>query len=132
MKIGIIGPKTCQKTKQVKELLFKIKTKFESPIILSGGNETGIESDVKKYALQFGMDYTEFNPSFTGWNQYSGMFEQYYGKQFHISHEPHRYYHLFLESDLIFVGHEPESKDWKMYLHVEKLCKKTGKKIVFI
>ena len=80
MKLAIIGSRTCQKTKQVKELLFKAKQKFkEELIILSGGNDEGIEFEVKKYSVQFGIKYEEYNPSFTGKNEYSAMYDEYYG-----------------------------------------------------
>lgn len=133
VKIGIIGPETCQKTKKVKELLFGLKKRYPMIIIHSGGNKDGIEKDVKKYALQFEMDYSEFNPCYTGWNNYSFLNENYFNKGFHISHEPRRYQILIYQSDIIFVGYEPEYPKWNLiYKPLQKYAEKKKKQLVFI
>ena len=132
-KIAIIGPETCQKTKKVKELLFSIKKHYQNVTIHSGGNRTGIEKDVKKYALQFEMDYSEFNPCYTGFNEYSFLPEKYFQKQYHPSQEISRYWMLIQKSDLIFVGYEPEYKLWnKIFKPLKSYAEKRKKQIIFI
>ena len=45
---------------------------------------------IRKYALEFGMNYSEFNPSYSGRNLYSAMPDAYYGKKYHFSQLLHR------------------------------------------
>jgi len=45
---------------------------------------------VRKFVLEFGMHYEEYNPSFSGYNVYSAMPESYYGKSYHFSQLHHR------------------------------------------
>ena len=45
---------------------------------------------VRKFALEFGMPYQEYNPSYTGRNIYSALPEAYYGKKYHFSQLLHR------------------------------------------
>ena len=53
-KIGIIGPSTCFRQKQIKDILFKIKQNFDNDItIYTGGNKEGIEYEVKKCCFLF-------------------------------------------------------------------------------
>jgi hypothetical protein len=133
MKIAIIGPETCQKTNAIKELLFKVRQEEKNAIILSGGNKTGIEYDVKKYALLFEFDYQEYNPSYTGWNMYSVLKEEYFNKGFHPTQLIDRYRILVRNCDKLFIGYEPESKSWKpLYESTKRYAEKLGKEVVFI
>jgi len=45
---------------------------------------------IRKYALEFGMNYKEYNPSYSGYNLYSAMPKTYYGKSYHFSQLHHR------------------------------------------
>jgi len=45
---------------------------------------------IRKYALEFGMNYKEYNPSYSGYNLYSAMPKTYYGKAYHFSQLHHR------------------------------------------
>lgn len=132
-RIAIIGPTTCiEKTKNVKDFLFKVKQTFgDTATIISGGNLEGIEFDVKKYALQFGLSYKEFNPSFTGYNEHSALYESYYGKKFHSSHYRHRYDEMLKRIDRLVIGIDPKSNH-KLYFDVQKKSEKKGIKTVFL
>jgi len=131
-KIGIIGPETCQKTKEIKDLLFEIKNSFGNTVIIaSGGNKEGIEKDVKKYCIYFEMQYTEYNPSFTGKNQFSALDESYYTKRFHPSHFQHRYDMMLRYVDRMFIGYEP-GENFKLYQQIKKKCEKNNIKTVLI
>lgn len=131
--IAIIGSKTCFKTKEVKEFLFKVKTTFgETATILSGGNGEGIERDVKKYALEFGLNYKEYNPAYTGKNLYSALSDEYYTKGYHGSHFLHRYEYMLSRTDRLVIGKSEDSKDWKLYETIFKKAEKKSIKTVFI
>lgn len=133
MKIGIIGTDTCIRGKMIKEMIFRFKTKYGKDIkIASGGNKAGIEFDVKKATLALELEYVEFNPAFTGMNEYSYMQENYYNKGQHLSHYFHRYWLMTLWADIIIIGHDPESQYWKTYLDVFKAAEKKDIKTVFI
>ena len=90
-KVAVIGNTNWQNKRKVQETLRMLKTKFpDNLIILGAGGTEGANSYVRKYALEFGMDYSEFNPSFSGYNLYSAMPEAYYGKKYHFSQLHHR------------------------------------------
>jgi hypothetical protein len=90
-KVAVIGNTGWQNKRKVQETLQMLKRKFPEDLIIigAGGNE-GANSMVRKYALEFGMDYHEYNPSFSGYNLYSAMPESYYGKAYHFSQLHHR------------------------------------------
>lgn len=126
MRISIIGSSNCiDKGKKVQDFLFKVKQQFgETATIFSGGNETGIEYEVKKYSLEFGLKYKEFNPSFTGQNLYSFLSEEYFGKGKHPSHYHHRYIELLKRTDRLVIGVDKDDSDWKLY---ESVFNKAGR-----
>lgn len=125
IKIGIIGSTNVFKKTDIKELLYKIKETFGPlAIIYSGGNLQGVELDVKECALNFGMVYREFNPSFSGKNEYSCMGGGYYGKPYHFSHFYDRYKHLVWEVDKLFVYTDAHNK--KFHNDIIKKATKKG------
>jgi len=113
MKIAIIGgTNVVHKNRKVKDLLFKIKQHFGTMVtVASGGNTSGIEYVVKQTALEFGMAYVEYNPSFSGYNQYSGCEKEYYNKSYHYSHYFDRYKKMLSNIDKLIVGVEEGVND---------------------
>ncbi len=91
MKVAIIGSRTYENVRKVKDLLSDLKQKFGTDlVIISGGCKDGADKYVRKYALEFGIQYKEFNPAHTPRNLYSAMSEDYYGKPYHVSQFHHR------------------------------------------
>ena len=90
MKVAIIGSKDWQSRRKIQEVLTRLKQMDEPITILGQGGNEGAPSMVKKYALEFGMNYSEFNPSYSGRNLYSAMPDAYYGKKYHFSQLLHR------------------------------------------
>ncbi len=90
-RVAVIGNTNWQNRRKVQETLQMLKKKFSEELIVvgAGGNE-GANSMVRKYALEFGIQYEEYNPSFSGYNIYSAMPESYYGKPYHFSQLHHR------------------------------------------
>ena len=93
-RIAIIGNTGWQNKRKVQDTLQKLKSQFSDDlndliIVGAGGNE-GANSMVRKYTLEFGLRYEEYNPSFSGYNMYSAMPESYYGKTYHFSQLHHR------------------------------------------
>jgi hypothetical protein len=89
-KVAIIGNTNWQNRRKIQETLRGIKQRFDEVMIVGAGGHEGANSMVRKYALEFGMKYMEYNPSFSGYNLYSAMPESYYGKQYHFSQLHHR------------------------------------------
>jgi len=132
-KIAIIGGTEGNYTTKVKEFLFKVKKAFgDTATIFSGGNPTGIEYDTKKYALEFGLPYKEFNPSFSGHNVYSFLPREYFGKGRHPSHYPHRYQQMLMRTDKLIIGSSEADEDWKLYDTVRKGAEKNSIHVVLI
>lgn len=91
MKVAIIGSRMYENTRKIKDTLFQLKRKFgDKLIIISGGAKDGADKFARKYALEFGIKYKEFNPAHTIKNLYSAMSETYYEKPYHVSQFHHR------------------------------------------
>lgn len=91
MKVALIGSRTYENVRKIKDLLSDLKRKFgDELMIISGGCKDGADKYARKYALEFGIQYKEFNPAHTPRNLYSAMSEDYYGKPYHVSQFHHR------------------------------------------
>ncbi len=91
MKVAIIGSRDYQNIRKLKDTLFNLKQKFgDSLIIISGGAQYGADKFARKYSLEFGIQYKEFNPAHTVKNLYSAMSDNYYNKPYHVSQFHHR------------------------------------------
>ena len=90
IKIAIIGNKDWQNRRKVQEILQRLKTENTNVTVIGAGGSEGANHMVRKYALEFGMNYKEYNPSYSGYNLYSAMPKTYYGKSYHFSQLHHR------------------------------------------
>jgi hypothetical protein len=103
-KVAVIGSTNWQNKRKVQETLQMLKRKFDSNLIVIGaGGVEGANNMVKKYALEFGLQYQEFNPSFSGYNIYSAMPESYYGKPYHFSQLHHRMKLIAQQCDYMMI-----------------------------
>ena len=74
IKVAVVGNKEWQNRRKIQEVLRNLKDKFGSDILVVGaGGSEGANHMVKKYSLEFGMKYQEYNPSYTGYNLYSAL-----------------------------------------------------------
>ena len=91
MKVALVGSREYENIRKVKDTLFQLKQKFgDKLIIISGGAKDGADKYARKYALEFGIKYREFNPAHTIKNLYSAMSETYYERPYHVSQFHHR------------------------------------------
>jgi len=91
MKVAMIGSRMYENSRKIKDALFQLKQKFgDDLIIVSGGALYGADKFARKYALEFGIKYKEFNPAHTTKNLYSAMSDTYYEKPYHVSQFHHR------------------------------------------
>ena len=89
-KVAVIGNNNWQNRRKVQETLQGLKSKFDEVVIIGAGGSEGANSMIRKYTLEFGMNYKEYNPSYSGYNLYSAMPKTYYGKAYHFSQLHHR------------------------------------------
>lgn len=124
-KVGVTGAITYDNKTKIKDTLFSLKKKFlnKKLIIISGGRSNGADKVVKKYSLEFDMDYEEMNPAYTSHNLYSIMKEEFYGKNYNIR--------LMFQRNIIMASYvdylvvfKKETKD----LDIDHLIKETIKR----
>ena len=129
-RIAIIGNTGWQNKRKVQDTLQKLKSQFSDDlndliIVGAGGNE-GANSMVRKYTLEFGLRYEEYNPSFSGYNMYSAMPESYYGKTYHFSQLHHRMKLIAERCDYMMIMTNEDTLDPVLktaYNNVNKLKK---------
>ena len=132
MKVAIVGSRQYENTRKIKDTLSDLKRKFgDELIIVSGGAQNGADRYAKKYALEFGIRYREFNPAHTPRNLYSAMSDDYYSKQYHASQFFHRNRLIAKDCD-VMIAFIPRGIESKGSEHVVKEAKKLGKKVVVI
>ena len=132
MRIGIIGSIEYQNYRKVKDAIFALKGRVgESLIIVSGGCLIGAEKYAKKYAIDLGCDYIEFNPAHTPKNLYSALHENYYGKKYAPKNFFHRNKMLAKYCDKI-IAFIPEGGHTSGTENMIKEAKKLKKSIVII
>jgi hypothetical protein len=90
MKIAVIGSRDWQSKRKLQDVLGRLKRLDQSVTVLGQGGAEGAPHMVKKYSLEFGLPYVEYNASYTGKNMYSALPEAYYGKKYHFSQLLHR------------------------------------------
>tara|TARA_R110000868_G_scaffold69290_1_gene204226 strand:- start:972 stop:1376 length:405 start_codon:yes stop_codon:yes gene_type:complete len=126
-RVAVIGNTNWQNKRKVQETLQMLKRKFGDELIVvgAGGNE-GANSMVRKYALEFGIQYEEYNPSFSGHNMYSAMPESYYGKSYHFSQLHHRMKLIAERCDYMMIMTNDDALDPVLktaYTNINKLKK---------
>jgi hypothetical protein len=83
VRIGITGDSLYEDRHKIKEFIFNLKNKITDEIeIVSLGELNGADKHIKKYSLELGYHYKEFNLPHTQKNLYSLMPETYYGKPY--------------------------------------------------
>ena len=86
IKIGIVGSRGYTNKKKIKDLVFEIKEKYGDEVeIVSGGQQDGADGFAKKFALEFGMSYTEFPPAHYSHNMHCKLPPKHYNKPYYVS-----------------------------------------------
>ena len=83
LKIGVTGGNEYEDKRKIKQFLFKFKDKPDIEIVCRG-NKDGADKYVKKYALEFGLNYIEVPAAHTSRSLYSQLPEAYFNKPFSI------------------------------------------------
>jgi hypothetical protein len=62
MKIAIIGSRTYENKNKIRDMIYKLKQTFGAELeIVSGGSQNGADKYAKKFAVEMGVKYKEFN-----------------------------------------------------------------------
>ncbi len=130
MNIAIMGSQTYENVRKLREFLFTIKQKMGTDVnIITRGQKNGCEKYIRKYAIEFGFRYTEYNLASSVRNLYSGMSNEYYGKPFHPTQTLHQYDCVVKHAEKFFYfgGIKPSEQK-----HFEKLLVRFNKKVNYI
>ena len=132
MKVAVVGSRDYQNIRKIKDTLFQLKQKFgDKLIIISGGAKHGADKFARKYALEFGMRYREFNPAHTTKNLYSAMSDDYYEKPYHVSQFHHRNMLIARDCD-VMMAFIPNGDNANGSLSAIKNAKKLKKPVTII
>tara|TARA_R110000851_G_scaffold13015_3_gene44727 strand:+ start:1776 stop:2180 length:405 start_codon:yes stop_codon:yes gene_type:complete len=125
--VAILGNTNWQNRRKVQKTLTELKDRFGNDVtVLGAGGKEGANSMIRKYTLEFGLNYQEYNPSFSGYNLYSAMPKSYYGKQYHFSQLHHRMKLLAQNCDYMIIMTNEEKLDPVLktaYNNINKLKK---------
>ena len=132
MKVALIGSRDYANVRRIKDTLFQLKQRFaDNLIVISGGAKYGADKYARKYALEFGIQYKEFNPAHTTKNLYSAMSDDYYGKPYHVSQFHHRNMLIAKACD-VMMAFIPDGNDANGSLSAIKKVKKLNKPVTII
>ena len=131
MKIAVIGNNEWQNRRKLQEVLQKLKVSYDNIIIVGAGGNEGANHMVRKYALEFGLTYEEYNPSYTGRNLYSALPESYYGKKYHFSQLLHRMRVLAENCDYMIIMNNENKLNPQLKTAYNKI-KKLNKPVVIL
>ena len=132
MKVAIIGSRHYENVRKIKDALFQLKQRFgEDLIVISGGAQYGADKFARKYALEFGINYQEFNPAHTPKNLYSAMSDNYYDKPYHVSQFHHRNMLIARACD-VMMAFIPNGADSGGSMSAIKKAKKLNKPVTII
>ena len=131
MKIAIIGNNEWQNRRKLQEVLQKLKISYDDIVVVGAGGNEGANHMVRKYSLEFGMKYEEYNPSYTGRNLYSMLPESYYGKKYHFSQLLHRMKLLAENCDYMIIMNNENNLNPQLKTAYNKI-KKLKKPVVIL
>jgi hypothetical protein len=130
MRIALIGSPDYENRGEIKELIWNLKKKIGDDLILiTRGNTIGIEKWVRKFALEMGVKYIEYNPANTRMSLYSGMEKDYYGKPYHPTQPLHQYDCVVRGSDKLYYFGDIKQNEFN---HFKRVLTRNGKTAKFI
>ena len=132
IRVAVIGNKEWQNKRKIQQVLTELKQKFKQDLILIGaGGSEGANYMIRKFALEFGIQYEEYNASYTGYNLYSALPEAYYGKKYHFSQLLHRMRLLAENCDYLMILNTETNMNPQLQTAYNKV-KKLNKPVVVL
>lgn len=132
IKIAIIGSREYENKRKIRDMIFKLKQTFGDKLeIISGGCPSGADKYAKKYSIELGVNYREFNPAHSVKNLYSVMPDSYYSKPFHTTQFFHRNELIakYCDKMIAFIDSNVASKGSH---HAVTMAQKHSKPVVII
>tara|TARA_R110002074_G_scaffold58179_1_gene142683 strand:+ start:26 stop:421 length:396 start_codon:yes stop_codon:yes gene_type:complete len=130
MRVGIIGSRTYEDKRKIRETVYKLKQQFgDKLVIVSGGCKDGADRYAKKYAIELDCKYIEFNPAHTVRNLYSALHAAYYGKEYNVKYFFQRNKMLAGYVDYL-IGFDKSCSSGTAY--TINAARKKGKKVVIL
>ena len=130
MRVALIGSPKYENRGEIKELIWNLKQKFgEDLILVTRGNKDGIEKWVRKFGLEMGVKYIEYNPAHTPMSLYSGMTKDYYEKPYHPTQPLHQYDCIARNADKIVYFGEIKRNEFN---HFKRVLVRNGKTAKFV
>ena len=132
IKIAIIGSREYENKRKIRDMIFKLKQTFGDKLeIISGGCPSGADKYAKKYSVELGVNYREFNPAHTVKNLYSVMPDSYYSKPFHTTQFFHRNELIarYCDNMIAFIDSTSTSKGSQ---HAVSMAQKHNKPVVIV
>lgn len=130
MRVALIGNPKYENRGEIKELIWNLKKKFGDDLILiTRGNAIGIEKWVRKFGLEMGIKYIEYNAAHTSMSLYSGMEKEYYGKPYHPTQPLHQYDCIARGADKIVYFGEIKKNE---FYHFKRVLTRYDKVASFI
>jgi len=131
--VAIIGSREWQNKRKIKDLIFELRQKFGNDVtVISGGCKEGADKFAKKFAIELGVQYKEYNPAHTIRNLYSAMPASYYDKPYHVTQFHHRNDLIAKNSDycIALIPKDAEKSNGTKY--TIKRFKKLGKPVIIM
>lgn len=132
-RVGVIGSVKYEDKRKIKDLICKLKAKFDRDfVVVSGGRTAGADTYVKKFALEMNCTFKEFNPAHTQFTNYSILSEAYYGKPYSPRYFFHRNSMMLNYVDYLFIFQKEEDVKNPDIEGVIESAKKMNKEFVVI
>ena len=132
MKIAVVGSRSYANSRKVKEFIYELRQRFGTDLtIISGGAKAGADKYARKFALEFGITYEEYNPAHTPRNLYSAMHRTYYSKPYHVSQFHHRNKLIAKACDML-IAFAPTDNLSNGTASIIAFAKKLNKKVLII
>lgn len=127
IKISCVGSIKYENKRKIKEYLYKLLQRYGNKFeIITRGNKNGAEKYIKKYALEFGISYGEYNPAYTSYNIYSKFPVNYYDKLWAPRMDAQNNAIIAKESNA-FIIFQNEDEDDRQINHLIKQIRNLGK-----
>lgn len=130
MRVALIGNEKYENRMEIKDLIFRLKQKYgDNLILVTRGMTNGVERWVRKFSLEMGCKYIEYNIASSQMNLYSGMEEDYYDKPYHPTQPLHQYDCVVHNSDKIIYFGEITRKEFN---HFNSVLRRNNKNANFV
>lgn len=125
-KIGIVGSRKYKEFKNVENLILKLNKKYNGIVVVSGGQQRGVDGFAKKAAINNNISYVEFPPMHYLHNSYCIHDKSFYGQPYRVTNYFKRNKEIAMYSDIVF-GFIPEGHYSSGTMNTLKHCKDFNK-----